>query len=250
MLGADGERIGAAIVGAQKCATTSLARMLERHPGICLAAGKEAHLFDDAEVQRAGPSGERWEAQFAHRRPGQLLLDATPSYLYLPGCVDALLRHSPEAKVIVVLRSPADRAVSHYWHERRRGVEQRSMLLALLSERRRLRLDADPLAAESAHRVASYVDRGRYDKQLQALLSRTSAVHVVLFDALIRSPEACVAGVVDFLGLAPAALGEFPRMNAGAGERSPAGRTLARMLLARSALRTEHLLGLPRGSLR
>ena len=88
-------RVGAAIVGAQKCGTTTLAAMLDEHPQIRLAVGKESHLFDQAVVHRDGPTDGDIEQYWPDVSEGELLLDATPSYLYLPGCLEALLRHSP-----------------------------------------------------------------------------------------------------------------------------------------------------------
>ena len=249
-LGAGDLRIGAFIVGAQKSGTTTLARVLAEHPDVCLARDKECHLFDEREVQRNGVSSGQIDNLFPHRLPGQLLLDATPSYLYLPGCIEALLRHSPDARMVVILRRPAERAVSHYGHEVRGGRETRPILWALVSERRRLRRDADELVWGSAHRQWSYVDRGRYDVQLHRLLGLSSSVHVVLFEELLRSPQAVIDGVCDFLGVGRMVIGELPIFNDGKGERHRVARLLARLLLGRSPVRTERLLGLPRGALR
>jgi len=214
------------IVGAQKCGTTTLAAVLDEHPGICLAVGKETHLFDRADVQQSGPSTDDLERWFPHREPGQLLLDATPSYVYLPGCLEAAVEHNPDLRAIVMLRPPGDRAVSHYGHARRHRFERRSALLALLLERRRLRKDRDPLAQGSAHRERSYVDRGRYHAQLQRLLALVPQVHVVLMSDLIADPERVVHGVHDVV------------------------RAVASALTRRDAVRTERLLGLRRGALR
>lgn len=238
------------IVGAQKCGTTTLAAVLDEHPGICLAAGKEAHLFDRADVQHSGPSTDDLERCFPHREPGQLLLDATPSYLYLPGCLEAAAGHNPNLRAIVMLRPPGDRAVSHYGHACRLGFEQRHGLLALSLERRRLRADNDPLAQGSSHRERSYLDRGRYHVQLQRLLALVPRVHVVLMSDLIADPERVVHGVHDFLGVERHPVDALPRLNVGDGRRRPALRAVAGALTRRDTARTEVLLGLPRGALR
>lgn len=241
--------IGAAIVGAQKSGTTTLASLLSEHPQICLAIDKEAHLFDQASVQRRGPTAEEIAERWPHRSPGQVLLDATPSYLYLPGCVEALLRHSPDARLIVVLRSPGERAVSHHGHERRLGNEQRNFLTALALERRRLMRSRDPLAPNSAQRHASYCDRGRYAHQIARLQRQTDRVHVLTLRELSTAPERVMAEVYEFLGLPPHPVSEIPRLNAGDGAPSRVSTALARRLMRRDAIETEHLLGLPPGSL-
>lgn len=243
-------RISAFIVGAQRSGTTTLARVLSEHPAVCLAQHKEAHLFDSADVQRDGVSAGDIERLFPHRLSGQLLLDATPAYLYLPGCIAALLRHSPEARMVVILRAPADRAISHYEHEIRGGREPRPIFWALLTERWRLWRDADALARGSAHRRWSYVDRGRYDIQLQRLMALSTSVHVVLFEEMLRSPQTVIDGVCDFLGIERMMITALPRLNGGGGHARRSARLLARFLLGRSPARTERLLGLRRGALR
>ncbi len=244
-------RVGAVIVGAQKCGTTSLAAALAAHPSICLATGKEAHLFDDPAVQSRGLSSARLAAAFAAHRDEELLLDATPSYLYLPGCLEALVRHNPDVAAIAVLREPADRAISHYEHERARGAERLPLPLALLAERRRLRSDTDPLAHGSAARVASYRDRGRYAPQLARLSALVSRTLLLSMEQLALDPGGTLLEVHRFLGIAPMRPVEaFPHLNVGAAKRR---RSLTRAVLARS-LRgdqrdTERLLGWRPGSL-
>jgi hypothetical protein len=238
------------VAGAQKCGTTTLAAVLGDHPSICLARNKEAHLFDQAEVQRRGPTAAEIEAVFPHRRHGQILLDATPSYLYLPGCLEALVRHAPDVRVVVVLRSPADRAVSHYGHERRLGAERLPFVVALAAERRRLRRDPDPLAWNSAHRHSSYLDRGRYAGQLERLRSLTANYHLVLFDDLLTDPGWVLDGIVDFLGVERRPLDRIPRLNPGDGRRHRLGRALARRLTRDDTTEAEAWLNVAVGTLR
>jgi hypothetical protein len=243
-------RIDAAIVGAQKCGTTSLAAMLEQHPQICLAVGKEAHLFDDPRLQRVGVARAHLERSFAHRLPGQLLLDATPSYLYLPGCIEALVAHNPEVRVIVVLRPAGERAVSHHDHERRRGVEQRSLPVALFAERSRLRRDSDPLGRASPHRVVSYLDRGRYVVQLRRLRGVTDRVHVLTLAELVAEPERVSAEVHRFLGIEVLPAQAVPLLNVGSATPGPVIRRLLALVTRRQMARTAALLGWPATALR
>lgn len=253
MVNADSDpqpRVGVAIVGAQKCGTTTLAALLAEHPQLCLAAGKEAHLFDQPEVQANGLTAADIDRWWPHRTPGQLLLDATPAYLYLPGCLEALVRHSPAVRVIVVLRPPGARAVSHHGHERRLGVEKRSFLMAMALERRRLRRSPDPLAADSAQRHASYRDRGRYAAQLARLASLTEHSHVVLLHDLVAEPQRVMDEIHRFLGVAPRPVGEVPRSNPGDGRRRRVATAVAGWWMRRESAAAERALRAPVGSLR
>lgn len=44
--------------------------------------------------------------------------------LYLPYVPVRIHNFNPEAKLVAVLRNPAERAASHWWHWRSRGLEQ------------------------------------------------------------------------------------------------------------------------------
>jgi hypothetical protein len=253
----DGSMIDVAIVGAQKCGTTTLAAVLATHPGLCLAEGKEAHLFDDQGVQREGLPPDWVDHHFGHRTRGQLLLDATPSYLYLPGCIEALVRHNPAVRVIVLLRPPAERARSHHGHERRRGAERLPFALGLLLERRRLRRDRAPLADGSAHRVWSYRDRGRYAGQLRRVAALVPNLHVTTLADLGADPIGEVTAIHRFLGLEEVPPGPLPRLNAappaadrrGWPMRAPIDRLLEWSLRSEADAAAD-LLGWPRDRLR
>ena len=241
--------VDVAVVGAQKCGTTTLAAMLDEHPRLCLAVGKEAHLFDDESVQQRGPAAADIERWWPHRQPGQLLLDATPSYLYLPGCLEALVRHNPQVRVIVMLRPAALRAISHHGHERRRGTERLPLGLALLAERRRLRRDPAPLAGESAHRTASLIDRGRYAAQLRRLHSLTPNVHVTTLADLVHDPSVEMQRMFGFLGLQPVPIREAPHLNAGRRRRRPLWRAVLSAVTRNEMITTAAQLGWPEARL-
>lgn len=243
-------RIGAAIIGAQKCGTTTLAAMLDAHPDVRLALGKEAHLFDDADVQQHGIRQEHIETFWPNPRPGELLLDATPSYLFLPGCIEALLAHSPEVRCLVMLRPPGERMVSHHGHERRMGTEKRGFLGSVLLERGRLRRSVEPLASDSAHRRFSYRARSRYSEQLSRLASLTDNYHVILLADLITDPVRVMDEIHRFLGLSPLRVAEAPRLNAGDGPPRRVATAIARRMMYREAVTTESFLGRRAGTLR
>ena len=246
----DTPRISAALVGAQRSGTTTLASLLGQHPSIFLARNKEAHFFDQERVQRNGLTQSDFDSFFGARQLGQVLLDATPAYLYLPGSLEALLRHSPDVRIIVILRNPADRAFSHYSHECRQGYETKPYLIALALERRRLRREKDPLSAQSAHRHFSYVDRGRYGRQLKHLYSLTNRHHVVLFSDLLAHPQRVVDGICDFLEVARFEIEHLPHLNEGGARLKRMERLVTEVVQRRSTRETEDLLSLPRGFLR
>jgi hypothetical protein len=214
------QKVDAAIVGAQKSGTTWLAESLSKHPEICLALGKEAHLFDQAEVQKEGVNPVLFSEKFPKPNDVQKLLDATPSYMYLPGCLEALKRNNPDVKVVAILRDPGQRAISHFYHSKKLGHENRSLVVALLQERKKLKKEmSESLRVNSSWRNHSYVDRGRYLHQMQVLLSLFPDALVIPFEYLATKPQDVLNYTQDFLGLRKIELPTLPPTNANFGRR-------------------------------
>lgn len=105
------DRIGFAIVGAQKAATTFLHEALRRHPQIAMPAG-ETSLFQPR--HHAPAKVEALVAGLA--RPGAVIGIKRPNYLYDASTAELLHAHNPQMRIVVVLRDPIERARSGYYH--------------------------------------------------------------------------------------------------------------------------------------
>lgn len=106
-----------AIIGAAKSGTTSLAKLLGKHPKICLGKRKEPEFFSHDENFNRGYSA--YLENFSHSVPGQLTLDASTGYTRSPqhpNTARRLFDAAPDAKLVYLLRHPVDRAYSHYVH--------------------------------------------------------------------------------------------------------------------------------------
>jgi len=105
-------------VGPQKSATTWIYECLQEHPKVCCPPRDTVHYYDM--LYARGPD---WYAQaFAAAQPGQKLFDPTPSYLRSPWAARRMAGDSPDAKIIMCLRNPVERAFSHYWHEKKKQI--------------------------------------------------------------------------------------------------------------------------------
>lgn len=127
------------IIGAQKCATTTLFELLRQHPGISMPIEKELPFFTNEDC---GP--EAWSS-FADRyytdADNKLWGKASPQYMAdedIPRRMAALM---PNTKLIAVLRDPIDRSRSHFRMALRRNTETRSFDEAM----------NDRLSAEALH---------------------------------------------------------------------------------------------------
>ena len=165
-------RLGFMIVGAQKCGTTALAHFLSQHPEIGMASPKEVHLFDSPKYSSDWTPEQidkRYGSRFAHCSGVRILGEATPSYMFVPEIGRDLARYNPDLKLIVLLRDPVERAVSHYYMEKNRGRERRPLWFALLREPFRLRRCRDGRVQGSVTQRCSYRTRGLYSLQLRNL---------------------------------------------------------------------------------
>ena len=113
------------VVGVQKAGTTWLADMLRQHPEICMSKTKEIHFFNKTYNYKKGL--EWYERQFSECSEESVQGEATPNYLWTSTASDEIeesdrVRNIPEkvhdaypdAKLIVSLREPLDRAISAY----------------------------------------------------------------------------------------------------------------------------------------
>ena len=119
------------IIGAMKCGTTSLYHYLLQHPDIRGAVRKEVSFLD-----RYWERGERWyRAQFPVRvRRRWIGVEATPFYLSYAEAPQRLAAVAPDAHLVVVLRDPAERAVSQWRHRAGQGRDRRSFEEVLAAE--------------------------------------------------------------------------------------------------------------------
>lgn len=185
------------LVGAAKAGTTSLFDYLSQHRDIFVPSMKEPHYFSDY-VHNHAPRLENLEAYlalFSGCRPDQLAGDLSTSYLYSARAPARIRALQPDAKIIMVLRNPIDRAYSFYWYNRNQFVEKLSFEDALEKEPERI--------AEGANFRFHYVESGRYHPQVKRYLDEfgADAVRIHLFEDLARDSASLCREILDFLGV-------------------------------------------------
>ncbi len=111
------------LIGAMKSGTTALADALYHHPFIHKPHiidqepewfSKEVHFFN---VNTSYSQGRlHYERHFdRYLPPGHVSLDATPGYLYEPFVAERVHRmYGKDIKILVILRDPVARALSHW----------------------------------------------------------------------------------------------------------------------------------------
>ena len=107
------------IVGVQKAGTTFLAKALSENRGVYFSDAKELFFFS-RKVKR--PQFETYiHENFWKAQPGQLAGEGTTTYFHSPRACEQILEYlGPKIKIIVCLRHPVERMLSHYLHDYKR----------------------------------------------------------------------------------------------------------------------------------
>lgn len=192
------------IAGAMRSGTTSLNAYLREHPEVSVSRPKEVHFFDNNFEK-----GLDWYLQhFTGSDDSVAVGEATPDYLYEPETGQRIADTLPGVKILLLLRDPVDRAHSHYWHNRSVGRENMSFADAIAAEPDRLTRSREDRARYS------YLDRGRYGKQVEALMRHIPGERILIqtFDEITSDPTTVYRRTCRFLGVSedykPPNLGE------------------------------------------
>jgi len=214
-------RVSIAIVGAPKCATTSMLRYLGQHP--------ELHDHPQAECDyflNAAEFGRGWEyaqARYYPKDPGPpvLLVAKRAVMLYDEDSLGRLAEHNPNAVVIALLRNPVDRAYSAYSYARLRGWQKPEPFEAAVEGELAAGAskDADP------HGLGGYLSTGVYSWHVQRLFDAfpPEQVHLFTTEEVARGGEggSVWSAVFSAAGVDPDFVPELQvRHNVGAKPRS------------------------------
>ena len=208
-------------LGAQKSGTTTLHELLTRHPGVYLPPRKELQYF----TLKSNQDPRWYSAHFQMANANQSCGEITPYYLFHPAAPRRIHTLLPDAKLIVLLRDPVERALSGYFHSVRHGFESLSLEEAFDCENNRLAGAAEilfnPGGRHDSHQHHSYLSRSRYELQigLYRQFFAPSQMLLIRSEDLFQNADFVWNRVLDFLGLPRCSLpSEVPCANPGAGE--------------------------------
>ncbi len=216
------------LVGAPKAGTTSLYHYLDQHPQIYMSAIKEPHYFAaeireencDPELRRrmaresralreflSGPMREKrfggivpdWEDYvrlFANAVNESVLGEASVCYLWSPSAPARIAERIPDAKILVMLRDPVDRAFSEYLHGLGNGVIRWTFREHI---QRNLRQRSGQFCVHYP-----FLEFGLYSQQLSRYLERFGRnVWVGFHEDFKDHPMRVFQDICRFLGVAP-----------------------------------------------
>ena len=181
------------IVGAPKAGTTSLYHYLNEHPQVEMSSQKEPDYFSDKAIQEQGMyygknrinTLEKYESLFTKKKE-VIYGEGSVSYLFYKNVAEEIKKYNSNAKIVIMLRSPIDRAFSHYLMDYRLGLVSDSF--------------EDIINKKSKHKNAhlfyqQYIEVSEYAKQIQRYVNVFIPDNVLLID--YEDFKKNVSGTVD-----------------------------------------------------
>jgi hypothetical protein len=193
------------IVGAQKAGTTSLYYYLRQHPQIFMPERiKEPCYFrGDPQSFEPGPPEPEKEAfyydLFKDAKGYKTIGEASVDYLYYSRKSSLNIKqYDPQAKIIIVLRNPVDRAYSNYIWALKEGKE------SVWNFRKALDLEQER-KEQGVGPVWHYKSKGFYAAQVSDYLEAFGAdqVKIFLFDDLKKDNAGICRALFEFLEVDP-----------------------------------------------
>lgn len=213
------------IVGAARCGTTSLHEHLRRRDDVFMSKIKEPHYFAPCVRPHRGLRPVRGQGQylalFRGARKHQLLGESSPSYLWCRKAAGRIREVAPDARIVILLRNPVERAFSHYLMDVRDGVQTRDFERALAEDQK--------TASRSWGVAHLYVDLGFYAQPLERYLTAFHPDHVkvLFFEDLVSDTPRILGELEKFLGVRTILTArQLPTQNAFAAPRGALARTI------------------------
>lgn len=207
------------VVGAAKAGTTYLYGVLDTHTSINMATVKEPHFFASVESRNpaeylAPRDGKTYHSKvitdkviyndlFDWTNEYKYRGEASPSYLLDTQSAEKIKEYNPNAKIIVVLRNPIDRAYSHYLMEYRNGYE--------MNDNFRVAIDNDLKVTDKVwgKKGFFYIELGRYAEQIKRYVDTFSSENVLILTFQdIKDKTTLYKKITNFLSINPTSFNE------------------------------------------
>lgn len=213
--------VGFFIVGAPKAGTSSIYELLKNHPDVCMSKVKEPNYFSQKEISslyktsdyRSGLLEFESISQYhdLYKDANKLCGEASVSYLMYPDVAQRIKKYNPDSKIIICLRDPVERAISHYRMDRRLGFTSKSLGDIVLEA-------SDELSVEYFQYIQGSIYSNQIDRYFDAFHEKQ--LMIIEFNELLDNPEFVAKEIQVFLEL-PVKLNSIPHENSGFDTTNP-----------------------------
>jgi len=182
------------IVGAPRAGTTSIFEFLKQTKGVFMPSRKELHYFSNIKREYLSPppirDKKKYLALFDKAKDYVAIGEASPSYLWDPESPKLIHETIPNAKIIIILRDPVERAYSQF-------------LLRVSGGKTYSFSEAIKLAIDSPENYYNslIIDGGWYYEQVKRYLDTfgTSNVKVIIFEEFVKNTTKIIMEILELL---------------------------------------------------
>lgn len=186
------------IVGAARSGTTSLHEYLSRVRGIHMSHIKEPSFFaEEVGALAYHFNEEEYLSLFRPKNGENILGESSVMYLVDSSAPSRIHARISDAKIVIMLRDPIDRAYSHFLHHLRYGIDTTFDFFEAIKDDYRKEKNG-------IHPAFKYIEVGMYSHQVQRyidLFGRDRVKIIIYEDEFKPKTKETVQDVVYFLGL-------------------------------------------------
>lgn len=177
------------VIGAQRSGTTYLYNVLDSHPQILMAkpTRPEPKFFLKQDEWAKGK--EYYESLYfnSRRKKHTYIGEKSTSYIEYKVAADRIKSYYPDARILIILRDPVERAYSNYRFSVENGIENLSFVNALSAEKERLfnakhDVSVNPYAYQ---RRGHYID---YIRDYSEVFDR-SQIYVIIHEEFVSNTK-------------------------------------------------------------
>jgi len=193
------------LVGAGKAGSTALFTFLRQNPDIFLPAIKEPNYFC---YEGKRPDYSLYKSQMWKFDRYCALFESAPDDSCIGECsivylmkYQSTIRHIKKmygdgyknVKIMMMLRNPVDRLLSHFVQTNRMGLEKLPLMEAVSPQTIQKR--------QYLHPAYDYIEPGMYFRQVKAYLREFPLTKVILYDDYRKNPSGVMKDIFEFLGV-------------------------------------------------
>jgi len=186
------------IVGAPKAGTTSLYSYLRQHPKIYMSPKKEPEYFHKNRPNITSPipvkNTKEYLSLFNNVKDETAIGEASAGYLLDPESHALIHEQIPDARIIISLRDPVERAYSQHLNRKNLGIEELSFSDAI-------RRDVELM--ERGKYTGATIKGSYYSKALKRYFDTFGKknVKVLIFEEFVQDVRSTIRDVVRFLDI-------------------------------------------------
>jgi hypothetical protein len=200
-------------IGSFKCASSSFHYYLSQHPEIFTSTKKETGFFS----LHYDKGMDFYAKFFEGAKENQIRGETTPTYCFLPYVAERIQKHYPNAKLILCLRHPVERAFSSWLMATGLGrerlpfdevMEKSKSMLSVMKQKladenaEQFWIDNNPNAKFAPLEITSII-AGQYAEMLKLYYKyfKPEQIKVILFEDLYKKTDETLSDIFSFLGV-------------------------------------------------